>query len=333
MTALVHSTGEPELVALVRAMLDDLVDPQGTAFDERLWQGLRDGELHLLALPPGRGGAGGDLADLVSVLVECGRVGAAVPLAENHLAQLVRVEGGLDVHPGTSLIASASPDGGGSGASSVDTLTWAPYADELILLADGVARCVRTWRGVGPVAEDLAGQPARGVEVAEEDAGELALRLDPVMLRSRTDLVRAAQMAGAIRGCYDLSRRYAAERHQFGVRIDSFPAVQQHLVQLAQAASISRVSAFRAAAVAAGPAGPTAARAARLVSDTAARDAVRAAHQLHGAIGMTREYALARLTRRLHWWRLTDQHPGAPDAAAPRDLMDTVWLGELEEAR
>jgi acyl-CoA dehydrogenase len=42
---------------------------------------------------------------------------------------------------------------------------------------------------------------------------------------------------------------------------------------------------------------------AKLLADHAARIATRAAHQAHGAIGMTQEYPLHQLSRRLWSWR------------------------------
>jgi len=43
--------------------------------------------------------------------------------------------------------------------------------------------------------------------------------------------------------------------------------------------------------------------AAKLLADDAARLATRAAHQAHGAMGMTQEYPLHQLSRRLWSWR------------------------------
>jgi acyl-CoA dehydrogenase len=45
---------------------------------------------------------------------------------------------------------------------------------------------------------------------------------------------------------------------------------------------------------------------ARITAATAATDVARLAHQLHGATGITREYPLHRLTRRLRAWPDTE---------------------------
>ncbi|MFC5947559.1 acyl-CoA dehydrogenase family protein [Pseudonocardia lutea] len=327
-------TGEPELVALVRQLNEDLAD-RSAAFDSKLWAAMTDAELHLIGIPEEAGGAGGMLSDLVATVFECARAGAAIPLAENWLAQSLRATAGLGARPGVSICARpaevegarASPT---ASALAFDGLTWAPHADELLVLegdAPSSARPTTSWTtDAAGTRYDLAGQPAGNVSVEREHLGEpVPLAHDELL--TLTDLLRTAQLGGAIRGCFDLSRGYAAERHQFGVRIDSFPAVQHHLIQLAQAAAITRVSAFRVVgAIERGGQAAQAARAARVVANESARVAIRCAHQLHGAIGMTREYPLASLTRRLHWWRLVDSDDVPQSEPGQRTFLKQVWL-------
>lgn len=313
MNADMHPTGDIELVALVRKMLRDLAAPSEPV-DRELWAALVDSEVHAVGLPAESGGAGGTVADLVATVFECARSAAAVPVVENHLAQRLRVEAGLGVHSGLSLCATAVPESDGA---VLATVAWVDEADQLVVIdrhsSAESGRIVNSWTSKGDrPSTDLADQVEREVRISadELDLAE-SIGFDRIGHRTMTNLLRAAQLSGGVRGCYELSRRYARERRQFGVRIDSFPAVQLHLVQLAQAAAITRVSVFRAAAAVeeSRAGGSIAARSARIVCGDAAREAVRCAHQLHGAIGMTREYHLARLTRRLHWWRLVDPDP------------------------
>src|SRR5437899_2588713 len=49
--------------------------------------------------------------------------------------------------------------------------------------------------------------------------------------------------------------------------------------------------------------GHFAAAVAKLIGNESAREAIKASHQAHGAIGMTREYPLHEYTRRLNAWR------------------------------
>lgn len=338
MNRLSISTGEPELVNLVREMNDGLADAN-TPFNEKLWSALSDAELHLVGIPTDAGGPGGSLLDLVATVFECARSAAAIPLVENWIAQFVRSKTGLGVRPGLSTcIGPVQVD---RGAVSVDAVTWAPHADELLVLEHNEstvsARPVTAWDADrSATRSDLAGQPAHDVQVLPEHLDEPgSSALDFSELVAVTHLARAAQISGAIRGCFDLSRGYAAERHQFGVPINSFPAVQHHLIKLAQAAAISRVSTFRAAAAIERRSSPAqTAWSARLITNDFARVAIRCAHQVHGAIGMTREYRLASMTRRLHWWRLTDDGFGRHASVPAGDMrfLDNVWLETKEVA-
>jgi len=103
----------------------------------------------------------------------------------------------------------------------------------------------------------------------------------------------------------ELTTRYAVEREQFGRPIARFQAVQNHLVRVAEETACARVSSdVAAAALAAGQ--PQAADWTAMASVTvsgAARVVSAGAHQVHGAMGMTREYPLALFTRRLWSWR------------------------------
>jgi acyl-CoA dehydrogenase len=93
------------------------------------------------------------------------------------------------------------------------------------------------------------------------------------------------------------------QREQFGRPIGKFQSVQAHIVELAQASALTALSVDRAAAAALHGAASFEIVATKSVANRNAGLAARAAHQAHGAIGMTQEYALQLLTRRLHTWR------------------------------
>ena len=115
-------------------------------------------------------------------------------------------------------------------------------------------------------------------------------------------------MAGASDRIRDITVRYTGERQQFGKPIGRFPGVQQHVVSVAQQAAMLEMAADLVCAAAAadpGLAGEAAAfqvAAATSVAADAATIATAAAHQAHGAMGMTQEYPLHSLTRRLWAW-------------------------------
>lgn len=114
----------------------------------------------------------------------------------------------------------------------------------------------------------------------------------------------AAMLSGAMHRTMEMTLDYCNQRVQFGKPLGKFQAIQQQLSVMAEhvlAASIAAECAFRTSA--AGPQ-PMAAAVAKSRASEAASLVSATAHAVHGAIGMTDEYALGLLTRRLHDWRI-----------------------------
>ena len=101
----------------------------------------------------------------------------------------------------------------------------------------------------------------------------------------------------------DLTVEYTSERRQFGQAVGRFQAVQAHLVRCAEEAALVDLAVQVAAREADRGTRALQIASAKLLADDVARIATRAAHQAHGAIGMTQEYALHHLSRRLWSWR------------------------------
>lgn len=332
MTSTEVEAPDRDLLLLVDEILGDLDGHDSPVRQQVLWATLTRSEIQLIGLPISRGGAGGTLADLLAVVMACARHGQPVPLVENHLAQLARVLTGGDA--GTDLAVLVPRPRLREGQWLLSAVGWARAADELLLLAEDGDRLLVADRAAATVhqRDDLAGEPADDVLVpaaaVSSAAGSPAPR--PVLSARRT-LLGAAQIAGAIRGCYELTRTYAAQREQFGKTLNAFPEVQRHLVELAQAAAITQLALWRAAREhELSPEDHTAPWLAKVTADLQAAEAIRCAHQVHGAMGMTREYPLHRLTRRLHAWSRDESGARAEYGLAAAlvergSLADLIW--------
>jgi alkylation response protein AidB-like acyl-CoA dehydrogenase len=155
------------------------------------------------------------------------------------------------------------------------------------------------------------------VRLSADQASPMASGLSRAALYRRGALARATMMSGALEKAMDLAVTYAQERQQFGRPISKFQAVQQNLAVLAGQT---------AAAVAAANLGiealshPDPERQEFLIAvaktrvGEAATLACEIAHQVHGAIGFTKEYALQLSTRRLWSWR--EEFGGDPEWAS-----------------
>lgn len=131
---------------------------------------------------------------------------------------------------------------------------------------------------------------------------EFAERVMPELgnAQRRGALMRAIQLVGAMERVRDLTVAYAAERRQFGQPLNRFQAVQQELADLAGQVALAAAAVDAAVA---DPLAPKQVAAAKVVAGAAAGRVAAIAHQVHGAIGFTREHRLHRWTTRLWAWR------------------------------
>jgi acyl-CoA dehydrogenase len=200
-----------------------------------------------------------------------------------------------------------------------------PRGDELLLAPLAGAR-------IDP-GENLAGEERDRVTLAGSESGT-TLGVAPDRLWLRGALVRAVLMAGALERICELSLAHARERRQFGRPIGAFQALQAHLVTIAQQAALVGVAADAAMA----REGAFEVATAKLLAGRAAVTATRAAHQVHGAVGVTREHPLGVQTRRLWAWRgehgderhWAQRLGGALESAGADRLYPAITAGSRE---
>ncbi|MEJ2866328.1 acyl-CoA dehydrogenase family protein [Actinomycetospora sp. OC33-EN08] len=274
-----------------------------------VWSALHDGGFATVAVPESAGGSGGSVAQACAVLEACGAAAAPVPVAETGLlAGRLLAAAGLSVPDGpvTTVAAPGLSFDGEVLSGAVSGVPWAVSAS-LAVVVDGSAVVVSPGSGVVTPGRNLAGEPRDHVDLTGvRPTAAAPVSPDAVEeLRRRGALSRAALIAGAARAVLDLTVRYTGEREQFGRPVSKFPAVAAHLVQIAEQTELATMAA-RSAAAGAGEEGEPAAldvAAAFSVAADAAGLIATAAHQATGAMGMTREFGLGVLTRRLWSWR------------------------------
>lgn len=284
---------------------------EGVALAEDLWRKTEEMGLPGIGVDEAAGGSGGSVLDLVEVLKAQGAHAVPLPLAEVHLARWAAARTGLGPDPGLAVLTPGDPRDTAAvmndrihgrlhdvpwGRAAHRVLTTIRLHDRLHVLAVPTA-CTTVKQG-----SDLAGQPRdtltmHGVETFSSVWGGA-----PNAIWHRALLLRGALMAGALEAVADLTRRYVTERVQFGRPIGKFQSVQEHVVHLEQMATMSLVAVDRAARAHVIDEDSLEPALMKLLLNENARLAVRAAHQAHGAIGMTREYPLQLLTRRLNSW-------------------------------
>lgn len=267
-----------------------------------------------IMVPEERGGAGADWDDACAVLQAAGRWQIRLPIAEAMIARKLLAAAAMEV-PRSLLSIAPNPVGTlareGHGWKFSGAVTSVPWGRD-------VARVVTTLPFDGrPHVVVLAAADAsvdKKTNLADEPRDDLQFTGAPAKaapadcreaqsLFDYAALARTAQIAGALQSALERSIAYSLERKQFGRPIGQFQAVQQQLALLG-AETAAATCASRSAAIAADIGDASfAIAAAKLRANQAIAVATAIAHQVHGAIGFTREYALRQATQRLWSWR------------------------------
>ncbi len=316
----------------------DLIEAteQAGVLPTELWERAATVQIPWIGIDEQHGGVGGTLADAVALVHHAAYRATPLPLLEHHLAATLLARSSLGPVDGPLTVAGISRH------DPVPVLTdrlvagripQVPWADDVaavvVMTHDGQGRDVvallRRNQFEVESSTDIGGTPVPSVRFDSIRVETGLLPAGSEAFRRYAEVMRCSALAGLLRRLYELTSTYVSQRHQFGKPVGSFQSVQAHVVHLAQAASVSMLAVDRAAGAVALGAGGLEVASATVVVEQQAAFAARAAHQAHGAIGMTREYPLQQVTRRVNalrqlWGPLTEaeESVGVLALAAPR---------------
>ncbi len=299
-------------------------------FDRGLWHKLAAAGAPGMAVPAADGG-GASLVDLAVVVYEWGRRIAPVPLVEHAVtARLLCTGAGRgvprelrDAVVSGDLMATLAlrPVSTGGSARLVPA---GAVADVVTGLRDGALVLDRS-EPPGearpntadlPLADrDLSGAAVIATGEAARDAWNAAL--------TEWKALMAVAYTGLASEVLAMGVAYVKQRHQFGVPVGSFQAVQHGLADAATRAEGARLLAFRAVSEldAGHPGGERLASMALLFGAESARFASDRVLQYHGGYGYSAEYDVQLYYRRAAAWLLQLGEPAAEVARlAEHDL-------------
>jgi len=264
-------------------------------------------------------GTGLGLDARMAVLQETGRAGALLPYAESEVLGRLLAEGaGLELGDATLTVmpgdvrAETLAGGGARLYLPGAPIPWGRHASHvLVRCVVGGQACVAAIEGPSlewQAQANMAGEPRDGVLAASVVVPSSALHplrelLDADWLQRTGALCRAASMVGALGTALELAIQYAQDRKQFGKPLSQFQVIQSYLAEMAAETCAAAVALDLATAGAVSGDGWGDVAVAKVRAGQAANTVARLAHQVHGAIGMTREYPLNVWTRRLWSWR------------------------------
>ena len=314
-------------------------------FAADLWQAVSETGVPLAALPESAGGADAEWADLYAALRVAGRFSAPIPLAETMLAGWVASSAGLDIGDGPMTVGpvrsgdrlTLARDGNGwSLTGTASRLPYASFVQQIVLIADGpdgemavvldAASAPTAEKGKNIANESRDTLTFDGFHVEADAAASLPNGVSRAGLYRRGALARATMMSGALERAMDLAVTYAQERVQFGRPISKFQAVQQNLAVLAEQTAVAVAASnlgIEALSSGDGDYEELQIAIAKTRVGEAATLACELAHQVHGAIGFTKEYSLQLATRRLWSWR--EEFGSDPEWAAK---VGTILCGK-----
>lgn len=290
--------------------------------DAALWTQLEELGLTLAAMPESLGGAGGSMAEVLTILRVAAAHGVSLPLLETGMlaggllaaARLSAVQGPMAIAPtGFDERIRARRRHGVAWLSGESRRTpYAPSATCFVISARDdngaplVARVASDVAGVAVVPETSRAGYGR---VTLSDARAEAITVDedagPEQMLRRAALGRCVMIVGALSTVRDLTVRHASERAQFGRPLRSFQAVEHQLAVLSRERALAAAvtDAATSTLLAGGSLSLVDVAAAKVTCGKAAATVSAIAHQLHGAVGITREHPLSRFTTLLGWWR------------------------------
>ena len=264
------------------------------AWPAALWRALEEVGLTRAALPEDSGGAGLEFGDAMLALRRSAYHALPVPLAETMIAGRLLAACGIKVPDGALTVASAE----------AKRVPWGNQCAHAVLAGQDEIALFSLENLPSQVEKNLAGEPRANLDMHQEKPLARAnLKGAAERLLLEGALARSVQMAGALERVLEQSLQYAGERVQFGRPIGKFQAVQHLLAVLAGQAAASSAAADAAIEASAAAADEFAVAVAKSRVGEAAGRGAEIAHQVHGAMGFTREHNLHYSTRRLWSWR------------------------------
>lgn len=245
--------------------------------------------------------SGGGPAEVAVILRALARHAVSVPVAETDLlACWLAVEAGLDIpDSGPLTVAFGGPVPYGSECAAV-----------ILAVPDGqdlrVAVCEPADLSITK-GHNAGGERRDAVEVAGAAVAWTILEGAAAELTRRGAWARCVQMVGALDAAVEFSVAHTRDREQFGRPLSAFQSVQHTLAGMAGEVERARAAANLAvAAVAehgfASAQADYAVTVAKVTFGQVVPHVVGAAHQLHGAIGVTIEHRLWLVTQRARCW-------------------------------
>lgn len=302
----------------VNKLFSDLMEsgmPESEHIYTDMWEQVEEMGIPTLFLPEESGGFDGCWEDAYIVLSLAGYYAIPLAIAETMLAHKLFAhvgttlpKGPISIAPKVEATLSRSKSGEFRFSGKAFNVPWGATVKHIIAACEYDETNYLVLLSISDTSRILS-----DVNIADEPRDHLIFDNAPVILNTINDsindlftlgaLLRVCQIAGALNSALRKSVEYANERVQFGRPIARFQIIQQQLALLASETAAVSCAAMAACRAADSGDAKYEISAAKLRANRAIGEATSIAHQVHGAIGFTKEYRLHYITKRLMAWR------------------------------
>ena len=281
-----------------------------------MWDSVNELGIPNLFLPEEQGGFNGSWEEAYAVFSLLGYYAVPIPVGETIIAKKLLKDSEYSlfdaaIAPGSARKASIEKDDTGQHwfTGTICALPWGRFSQSALIdcrHGDVEYRVLVSTDSAVTTREDKneADEPRDFLQFDRAPIRELQqVDGDSTALFMGTALLRTCQMAGALQATLELCVQYVLERKQFGRPIGKFQSIQHQLAILAEHCAAVDCAAQSASRAYDKGNAPFEIAAAKLRANRAVAEATSIAHQVHGAIGFTREHSLHYYTQRLWSWR------------------------------
>ncbi|NYT62477.1 hypothetical protein H0A66_09165 [Alcaligenaceae bacterium] len=289
------------------------LEAEKTGIDSHLWQSLCK-----------LGIAGSDASDMqtdehMAILQALGYAGALVPYAESEaigrwLSNAAKITA-TDIQTICILPAcdiALNDDGSVQLQTDGCVVPWGRFAQQVLFSFESNGQA---WIAVTPTDQldlqhghNMAGEPQDSIGLSSIKVPGINVHAvdacyGPQAVRARGALCRAKQMVGAMNKVNAATLQYSHDRKQFNRSLSQFQVIQSYLAAMTGEYCAALAAAEMAVAASDRQTAIRTIASAKIRAGQAARVISAHGHQVHGAIGFTREFPLNLWTRRLWSWR------------------------------
>ena len=258
-----------------------------------LWSALEENGLTRAWAPERLGGTGLELSDGYNLIRQSGKHAINTPFSETLMASFL-----------LSTVDTKTPDGPITICTSMENNhVEAPFTHNAKFMLRLNAKTLELCSLDNTDENHTSKIGSSDLKVEQSIAAPAWITADVFMQFGA--LVRTAQLCGAMEKQLELTLEHTRTREQFGRPLTKFQAVQHLLSDMAGELASSTAALTAATHSVSLDTAPDfmAIASAKIRASEAAEIVTKNAHQAHGAIGFTDEYALGQFSRRLWRWR------------------------------